>query len=580
MNSIVKLNSNEGGIFTGTNNKISFDIPEGGHYDLSTAFINLIMTMPIASETAPLATDAGSTALPPLAGVYCPNVKFFDGDGTHITNVKYENSALLRSCVMSCDKKGSIERIQRADIITQNLNNFSYSQDAATSTLYERIIQEVPLQTFKSSMFVDQIKEGLDVSRNLTRQPVKIKLSDVMNFCKVQQYSTEKYGRTKVELEVNMDKLTAVQYLGPTDPAWVGNNSTAYAQGGGNGVNAQNLGRGMVLSATIGPDMQHIQIAKQVGALYTNNVNPRPFNNLEDHPFWVGQRILVGGNYSPNPTGGGTSDAKNRGKGATTAYDFTGAAELKTRRIEEIRYNRGDAVTGMPGALNNNGSITLVLNTPLLPGGPLSDNGFLFDITVVGAEAVFGTPQCDYAELVVEKITNPNKALDVGEIQYTTYTTEEFDAQNVTNLQKQFTCEPEAFTLYVMQPFDGTRGCIVSRQNFASRYRLRIDNKDCSSRLINLRTIGGKSNGNDSLHIYKQKTALMNSNRILTDLHERQISIDVSTGASSDPFVTDTFVIGQVLPVTQIPKQVQINIDCVGGGISRLLLAKEVMRSL
>ena len=55
----------------------------------------------------------------------------------------------------------------------------------------------------------------------------------------------------------------------------------------------------------------------------------------------------------------------------------------------------------------------------------------------------------------------------------------------------------------------------------------------------------------------------MNSNRILTDLHERQIDIDVSTGASSDPFVTDTMVIGQVLPVTQIPKQVQINIDCV-----------------
>ena len=72
----------------------------------------------------------------------------------------------------------------------------------------------------------------------------------------------------------------------------------------------------------------------------------------------------------------------------------------------------------------------------------------------------------------------------------------------------------------------------------------------------------------------------MNSNRVLRDLHERQKQVDVSTGSLSGTFSVDVMVLGQVLPVTANPKQVQLNINCTGGGIKRLLLAKECMRSL
>ena len=578
MNSQIKINSNEGGVFNASNNKVSFTIPEGDHYNLSTSYINLVMSVPITSEVPKNGNDAGTE---PPAGIYCPDVKFTDDAGT-AQNERLENSALLRSCVLSCERKGNIERIQRADVVTQNLNNFSYNQDEATSTGYERICQEVPIQGFKSSIFVEQIKEGTDVSRNLSRQPVRVKLSDVMNFCKVQQYSTEKYGRTTIDLELNLDKITAVQYLDSNHAEWFGNNSTTYAQGGGNGLNAQNLGTGLTLTAAIGSDMTTIQIAKQTGAGQANNNGVRPFNRLEDSPYWVGQRVLVSGFYGFNADGSGADPAtRNAAAGAGADYDFTADANAKTRYIKEIRYNRGEAgAVGMPGSLGQNGSITLVLDQAILPGGALTNGGKIYNLLLRGADCVFAAPQCDYAELVIEKIANPDKSQDAGDIQYTTYTTEEFDTNSVVNFQRQFQMEPEALTMYIMQPHNATAGTILSRQLFASSYRLRIDNKDTSNREIFLRSIDGKSNGNDPLHIYKQKTALMNSNRVLRDLHEKQRALDISTGSLSDAFTVDVMVIGQVLPVTQNPKQVQVNINCVGGGISRLLIAKECMRSI
>ena len=44
MNSIVKINSNEGGVFNASNNRVSFDIPEGRYYDLSKAYLNIVMS--------------------------------------------------------------------------------------------------------------------------------------------------------------------------------------------------------------------------------------------------------------------------------------------------------------------------------------------------------------------------------------------------------------------------------------------------------------------------------------------------------------------------------------------------------
>jgi len=563
MNSVIKFQSNEGGIFDAQNNKVSFTIPSGDHYDLSTAYINLVMSVPITAEN-----DAAQGP-----GVYVPNVHF-QGDNANLENYKYENSALLRNAVLKCDQKGTIEQIQRADILTQNLNNYSFSQDEATSTLYERLIQEVPTTGFKSSIFNELQKEGVDNSRNLVRQPVRIKLSDVMNFAKTKQYSTKKYGKTDLELELNLDRLQVRQYLGAQDGGvntadWTGTNAAGI--GGGN----QSLDTIRTMTATIGAALDVLQIGVQSGGGVNNNIISRRFNRLEDHPYWVGQKLSITATYTANSgvAGGGADPQARGGNGARTVI----------RRITEIRYNRGENNVGMPGALNDAGSISLVLNAAIDANGALTNDGRFHNISVRGDTCTFSAPQVDFAELVVEKLASPNAAADEGEIQYTTYTTEEFDTPAQVNFQRQFQAEPEAITMYITQPTDNTNNCILSRQNGVDSYRLRIDNKDCSNRDITLRDSGGnvRSNGNDPLHIEKQKVALTNSNRILRDLHERQKNINVSTGETPATFDTDTMLIGQVLPLTNRPKQVQVNINCrAGNGLQRLCLFKECVRSI
>ena len=69
MNRKIKISSNEGGVFTATNNRISFNIPEGKFYDLSKSYINLVSSIPVASNVGvvqpviSITNEAGSTGL-------------------------------------------------------------------------------------------------------------------------------------------------------------------------------------------------------------------------------------------------------------------------------------------------------------------------------------------------------------------------------------------------------------------------------------------------------------------------------------------------------------------------------------
>ena len=72
MNSIVKINSNEGGQFNAQNNRVSFDIPSNKFYDLSSAYLNLVMSCDV--------TDDPSSAIG--VGVYVPLIRMTDSAGT------------------------------------------------------------------------------------------------------------------------------------------------------------------------------------------------------------------------------------------------------------------------------------------------------------------------------------------------------------------------------------------------------------------------------------------------------------------------------------------------------------------
>jgi len=548
MNKIIKISSNEGGVFTGTNNRVSFNIPEGAVYDLSKSYINLVSSIPITSNT----------------GVVCPIVKLGDDLGASRDNY-FRNSALVKNVRFS-SQLGSIENIQRSDILSHNMADYTEDSEAYKSHKYQDLCQPVGESLGRSSIFNELHKEGTTVSKNLLRQPVRVKCSDIMNFWKTTQYNTSRYGMSRLDLELNIDKIKVTQWLaGKFEGAGANfdaNSLKPWEQG------TAKLNNFINMTATVNPVGDKLQIGLAAA--------PHPFNRLEDQClYWVGQQITV--------------------KGVVGAANGKGVANLATgvvRTITAINYNRGQNTVdvGMTGATNQN-MITLTLDSKLTTAD-LAAAETITGLQCVGVDATFGDFQVDYAELVLEQLANPDSSQSNQPISYTSYSTEEFDCPSTQNFQRTFSAEAEAITLYIMSPYaqTGSAGMINSNQNDFVQYRLRVDGKDTSGRLIQLKS-GGQNKYNDPLHIQKQVSALANSGKKLKNLLEVNYSLSVDADINPSDIVrlisngdadeNSKFMIGQVLPRTNQEKQIQVNIDCESGkGVERLILFKEVQKML
>jgi len=558
MNRIVKIQSNEGGTFTSNNNRVSFDMPDGKFYDLSKSYINLIMSVPV---------EAGKGVVQPLIGMALDSGAPDDRDHWH------PNSALVRHVKFS-NEAGLVENIQRCDILSTNLKSYEMDDDGVQGGMYQNLFQVADPSGSIGGIFSEQHKEGSVVSRQLDRQPVKVKCSDLMNFWKNKQYNANKYGRSRLEIEMNLQRLIPAQALGATK------------QGGGgaafdadsvkqwqDGTKKNNQFRD--LTATFGPDHHTVKKIQISADGSTSNV----FNRLEDqNKFWVGQQIFIKG---------------------TVANAAPAVADLATgvvRTIVAIEYDRGDGV-GMkdvdPTVPVPKNSVTLTLDTGLVTAA-LTGTMAITGLQCVGVDATIGEPIVDYAELVLEEIAKPDMDGASAPVSYTTFSTEEFDTPMTKNFHRMFYAEPEAITLYITSPSSGAAGddgSIISLQKNFNNYRLRIDNKDTSSRNIELRvgdgTAGASTRTNDSLHLHKQMTALANSGKRSRNLLEKVLTtggdpskvgvyngsgVPVSQSAS-------VFLIGQVLPRTQREKQVQVVINSpTSSGVQRLVLFKELER--
>ena len=556
MNRKIKISSNEGGVFTATNNRISFNIPEGKFYDLSKSYINLVSSIPVASNV----------------GVVQPVISITNEAGSTGLQDYYRNSVLIKNIKFD-NEMGNVENIQRSDILSDALVNYQEDDDMVVSHKYQDLVSVFGNSRSLDSIFMEKHSEGNVLSKNLLRQPVRVKCSDVMNFWKNKQYNGNKYGKGKLEVELNIDKIQVNQYLeakyNKTGNAFDANSLVPWRQAG------QLKNQFIDLSVTSNKD--HKDNSKLVIGVM-NATTAKVFNRLEDQClFWVGQIITI------RATASGTNAAAE----APTPQAGENLATGVERTIIRIDYNRGEADVGMPDHFEAN-NVSITLDSPLVTN-VLDGTAKLAGMECVGKDNAFSGPnpfQVDFAELVMEEIVAPDMDGANNPISYTTYKTEEFDTPATQNFQRMFTCEPEAITLYITSPFGQAGGAqIGSKQNGINNYRLRIDNKDTSGRQIGLRLDGNGTT--DPLHIQKLMTALLNSGKRLSNLLDVSLS---SSDVQTDPQDYNTrcvtqnsdvarFLIAQVLPRTQREKQVQINLNSLGGrGVQRLCLFKEVER--
>ena len=505
LNKIVKITSNQGGAFSATNNLVDFDIPSDGVYNLSNSYVNLMCSI----QT----TTSGATP----KCVYIPQVNLKNDDGTVQAN-KFSNIAVVKNMSLSCANKGQIADIRRVDVLRNNLNEYMLSSDERQSRDYHSLVSSYDSSRQLNSIFREIRKEGTNLSQD-RQSPIKIPLSQLCNFGKVKQYDTQKYGRTRLHLELNIDKINVSQYLANDDGAGAG----------GNWRRSYNMN-----------SCQDAGVARDVN-LQTLDMTAT-FSQLEDSPVWVGQEIRI------SATVGG-------GRGGGNLVNVA-------RRIEGIEFLRTTA-----GA--NEGQIRITLNENFQNGqGVFVAGQAITGITIDGGAFASANFSVDYGELVLEKVSVPQKSSEA--ITYTEFSTEEHNANGVKNFQRQFTVEPECVNLFIMKNED-----IISKSGDIVDWRLRLNNEDLTNRPVKYNsplsldrinmTLG---NSNNVLHNSQQRNQTVLTNSIGSDI--------VTSYQGGDPLL----LICNPLPQSQGDKMVQVNINCATDSLRQMCLFKECVRAI
>ncbi len=405
MDAYLKIQSVQGGEFTSSQNLVDFVIPEGHVIDLNDTFIQLNGNIDVVESAT------GGT------GVYNVGLQWVTASAT--AKPKFPNVAVIKNANMDCARKGRIENIRRVDILRSNLDTYTETQKEGLNASYIDASQLAqPKDNQQIGLFGNLNKLGTVKSTQPSSVPIMIRLADVFEFARVQEYDTSKAGATRIHLELNRDKIEAVQYM----------KDAAVIAGFKNFLN--------VATEVVGNE---ITIGRQDQATNTATVFP----SIHDMPYYVGQKLLI----SATGAGGGGSPA-----------DVPVV-------ISEIIWDKN--------ALG--GTVTLKFESNW--GALLTAGQSYTNITAKISDATSVTYRMNSAELVVRKVDNP-QGLD--QINYNTYSTEETNGNSLTNFQDLYTVEGEASNVYLMFP-DGQDG-LVSNNNDISQWRLRLNNIDLTDR--------------------------------------------------------------------------------------------------
>lgn len=511
VNKVIKISSNQGGNFTATNNLCDFDIPADGVYDLSKSYVNLTCSV---NQVGSDGTNQGGS------GTYMPFLRMADEAGNHINNV-LPNVSLVRNCDMSCSNRGVIADIRRVDVLRSNLHQYSDSSDELKSKNYKLFTPSYPDSQQINSIFREIVKEGNKLSLNKS-SGIRVPLSDLFGFGNVENYDTVKYGKTRVHLELQPEKVLVSQYLGNGD-------------GGAQWSRADSKNTFASATATLSADLTTFNWNAGNGAVQPLDVR--------ESPFWVNQKIRVSATAGGGRAGG----------------DLTNVV----RRIVRINWRRG-----VVGA--NQGNLEVTLDSPISNGGNLTGTETYTGITCDGDATTSDVFSIDNAELVLEKNMNPPTEMS-DELSYTEFSTEEHNCNGVQNFQRMFECEPECMNLYILKA-----DAILSFQGNLQNWRLRSDNVDLTNR---------KVESHSPLALDRVQMTMENSGKKVDNLNERGHSTHIVRADSSAYYqqVADNLVmVCNPLPITPRPKQVQVNMtnSQANSDLNRICLFKENFKTI
>lgn len=635
MDKVIKINSKEGGPFTTTSNLINFDIMPDGAYDFTDSYVNLV-----CSITGVTDADASTGQ-----GVYNPLINYTAKDTTNGAAVaackirSLYNVAMVKNCSMTSELQGSLEDIRRVDILRQNLNEYTLTTDEKQSLEYQSLRQLTPRNYLRNSTFRELHNEGTAPSRNVQSR-IRIPMSQLFELGKLTAYPAQKMGKTRIHLEMNLDKFAISANLG------IPKGSTTFAQ------------FDIVTAPASGVDVN--SLTSKDGVTYIDKT---------DSPYYVGQKVEV--KFSTNVVGtlaiatiaqtsgtvtmdaaatanllvGGAAKLSIVAAGATTqdvvitgtdingitstaetvtltgatavvsanAYSSitsitcvtpteavtittaTGAATgaiTATRIITKITYDdatkkqtltfNSNLVTGLPSGKVltvvpvqiNTGSLPDEANNvgvlPVKPNNADSGTG-----VITGAKL-----QVDMAEIVLRKLGAVPKM--PAQLNYMSWSTEEFNGNGQTNFQRMFQLEPNAVNVFMMFPSND----LFSVKDGFDNYRLRLGgpggNQDLTDRDVIVGGALGKQK--DPLYYDRLSMTMLNAGYPMKSMLEQNmnvIQVETGTDVNRRDDAGNLTIVANPVPATPYEKLLQVNMNFAATkGLTELALFKQVMRGV
>lgn len=577
MDKIIKLNSRQGGPFNQQQNLCDFDIPADGTYDLSNSYINLYArtsnTAGVSTYTNMAAADQRSATLANIA------VDWKDAPARSFYNI-----AMVKNCALSSEQAGVLEDIRRIDILKQNLNEYALSTDQKESLDYTRLSGITHQSGERSSIFSLLFKEGSQTSQIIPGR-IQIPLSQLFELGKMKEYPAMNLGKSRIHLEMNLDKFQLVDATNPQDRPTLHNFADVDNSSGSGNLDCTWISKAPYTRK----EDSCFYVGERVSLKYKSNValtadTTAIFASQSKHDGHAFQNIVSTsqGEAARQVTITSTEDQSgitytitgNEGLAGPTTTEIVTGANAGTATSNKTFFKvTGVAVAGGNVTATSVGwaatatpvyykekiiasisygtdmkqTLTFDTNAPVVPTTKTYSEVVITPIKTQTA----GTMVVESAELVLRKLSENVKA--PSELNYMTWSTEQFTANNEKDFQRMFQLEPEAVNVFATFPdYD-----LFSRNGDLKSFRLRIDGEDLVDRDISV----DEEKPRDPLYYDRLSMTMLNSMIPLNSLSEQNKTVYKYDPSLNTRFNGDEIVYQSASALPDGDLTLEVNLD-------------------
>jgi hypothetical protein len=274
---------------------------------------------------------------------------------------------------------------------------------------------------------------------------------------------------------------------------------------------------------------------QDIGGIGTYNTltSKQVFNRLEDSPYHVGQSVQMT-------------------VGADSVDGIDPPSQLLITQIDWIR-------TG-----DDYGKLMLTFNKPVATFVNATDK--YVDINLIGRNSTSLEFLCEYAEITLQ---SSSEKVDMSNgLVYTTVLTEEDNGLGLTSFRKQYFLEPECYNIWTCFPDDDDD--LRSDTSQIQSWRLRLDGVDLTNRNVIKKS---------PLDLDRISMSMLNSGRKLKSL--MGVLPEDATQFELNTFILkESRMIANPVPITADKKLLDYSIEAVENGVKKLIIFKEVSKTI